>query len=525
GRHGRAPLPRAGGAHAPRVDRHPARPQSGLPLAGGPRDHERRGDPARGAGRGRAARAGGRDPGGGEPRDVPVRAQGPGYRPGPGPGHPGGGLGGDVPRLEGPSPAPRGLRARARAPPERLAAAGGRRHPPGLGGAAGARGGPLGRGRLHRLPPRRARAAGDHGLLRARLHPHRGRAAGAPAGLRGRRPGRGQPHRRHPGGGDRRGDRAPRGERAGAGAGRGHRAGAGRSGRRGAAGPRGARPGGGALLPRALGGPAARPLPGAAGVTAERPLTILHLVANRWWTGSAEPVIRLLLGLRARGHRALLGLIPGDRFEQKAREAGLEPLAGLSLEVRGNPVHALADLRRVRQAVRAEDVDVVHAHHSHDHWLGWLGRGGAGLVRTFHNARAVRRDRPSTWLYRRTDALIAVSREIEERLQRVGIPPARLARVDGVVDLARFESGDGAAIRGFQQLLPEYPEARLLLVGKGEARDRLEAFVSGLGLTRSVLFAGYRDGDLPAVLQALDAFALMGAGSDESCRAALEAMA
>jgi glycosyltransferase involved in cell wall biosynthesis len=288
-------------------------------------------------------------------------------------------------------------------------------------------------------------------------------------------------------------------------------------------------------------------------VTEESPLTVLHLVANRWWTGSAEPVIRLLLGLRARGHRVLLGLIPGDRFEQKAREAGLEPLPGLSLEVRGNPVHALADLRRVRQAVRAERVDVVHAHHSHDHWLGWLGRGPAGLVRTFHNRRAVRRDWPSSWLYRRTDALIAVSREIEERLRRVDGPPARLHRVDGVVDLARFESGDGAAIRaefalgrapvlgcvarlaprrghellirGFQQLLPEYPHARLLLVGKGEARTRLEALVSGLGLTREVLFAGYRDADLPAVLQALDAFALMGAGSDESCRAALEAMA
>jgi len=40
-----------------------------------------------------------------------------------------------------------------------------------------------------------------------------------------------------------------------------------------------------------------------------------------------------------------------------------------------------------------------------------------------------------------------------------------------------------------------------------------------------VLFTGYRDVDLPGVLQALDAFALMGAGSDESCRAALEAMA
>jgi len=60
---------------------------------------------------------------------------------------------------------------------------------------------------------------------------------------------------------------------------------------------------------------------------------------------------------------------------------------------------------------------------------------------------------------------------------------------------------------------------------EGEARARLETLVSDLGLAREVLFAGYRDADLPAVLQALDAFALMGAGSDESCRAALEAMA
>ena len=288
-------------------------------------------------------------------------------------------------------------------------------------------------------------------------------------------------------------------------------------------------------------------------MSAERPLTVLHLVANRWWTGSAEPVIRLLTGLRARRHRVLLGLIAGDRFEQKAREAGLEPLPGLSLEVRGNPVRAVGDLRRVRQAVRAEGVDVVHVHHSHDHWLGWLGRGPAGLVRTFHNARAVRLTGLSPWLYRRTDALIAVSREIEERGRRAGISPERLVRVDGVVDIGRFEDGDGAAIRkefdlgsaavigcvarlaprrghellirAFQQLLPEYPHARLLLVGKGEARARLEALVSDLGLVREVLFAGYRDADLPAVLQALDAFALMGAGSDESCRAALEAMA
>jgi len=289
-------------------------------------------------------------------------------------------------------------------------------------------------------------------------------------------------------------------------------------------------------------------------VRAGERLTVLQLVANRWWTGSAEPVIQLVSGLRARGHRVLLGLISGDRFEQKAREAGLELVSGLSLEVRLNPVGVARDVSRLRTLVRAEGVDVVHCHHSHDHWLGWLCAGPRALVRTFHNARAVRSGWPSTALYRRTAAAIAVSREVEERCGRAGIAAAAVHRVDGVVDLGRFaRSADGASLKmelgvtggpvfgsvarlaanrghealihGFRLLLPEYPGARLLLVGKGEARPRLEALVRGLGLAERVLFVGYRDADLPEVLHALDAFVLMGAGSDESCRAALEAMA
>jgi L-malate glycosyltransferase len=286
-----------------------------------------------------------------------------------------------------------------------------------------------------------------------------------------------------------------------------------------------------------------------------RRLTILHLVANRWWTGSAEPVLRLVLTLRARGHRALLGLAGGDRFEAKAREGGVEPLEGLSLDVKSGPLAIAADARRLRALVSREKVDVVHTHHSHDHWLGWWGGGSAALVRSFHNERAVRSGWPASSLYRRTDALVAVSRRIEERLLAAGATRGRLHRIDGVVDVARFASdtagaakvreefsvGEGpligcvsrlAAGRGheslieaFRQLLARRPEARLLLVGKGERRDALIGLVTRLGLERQTLFAGYRDADLPAVLAALDVFVLLGAGSDESCRAALEAMA
>jgi glycosyltransferase involved in cell wall biosynthesis len=283
-------------------------------------------------------------------------------------------------------------------------------------------------------------------------------------------------------------------------------------------------------------------------------LTVLHLVANRWWTGSADPVIRLLRGLEGRGHRVLLGLIRGDRFEVKAREAGIEPLSGLSLEARFWPGRLLRDVRLLHALVRTEAVDVVHVHHSHDHWLGALVRGPAALVRTFHNERAVRRDWPSAWLYRRTDALVALSRPIEERARALGVAPVSLHRVGGVVDVERFAGpfdaratrvalgvGDGPLIgcvarlaanrghdlllQGFALLRDQWPSARLVIVGKGEARAHIEGLVSRLGLGERVLLAGYRDADLPEVVAALDVFVLMSAGSDESCRAALEAMA
>ena len=200
----------------------------------------------------------------------------------------------------------------------------------------------------------------------------------------------------------------------------------------------------------------------------------------------------------------------------------------------------------------------MHVHHSHDHWLARVVTLGlprrVPIVRTFHNLRAVKTGRAARWLYRGTATFCAVSREIEARCREVGIPDVRVVWTPGIADTARFRPDtDGRAIReefalgmapvvvtvsrlstnrghetllaGFKALLDHVPEARLLLVGKGETLRHLERRVEDLGLARAVVFTGYRDRDLPAVLAAGDCFALMGAGSDESCRAALEAMA
>ncbi len=286
--------------------------------------------------------------------------------------------------------------------------------------------------------------------------------------------------------------------------------------------------------------------------------TILHLASNRWWTGSADPVIRLVAGLGRRGYHVLLGVIPGDRFEAKAREAGLTPLAGLDLRARFAPRAMIGDVRRLRTILRDEQVSIVHCHHSHDHWLALLARGtrhrSLAIVRTFHAFRAVKRDAVSRRLYRRTATAFAVSRQIEPRCRAAGFAGDRVIWLPGAADLGRFAGDvDGAPIRdefklgqapvivsvarlaanrghelllsAFRLLLASMPEARLLLVGKGETRPRLEALVADMGLADRALFTGYRDRDLPAVLAAADCFALMAAGSDESCRAVLEAMA
>jgi glycosyltransferase involved in cell wall biosynthesis len=290
------------------------------------------------------------------------------------------------------------------------------------------------------------------------------------------------------------------------------------------------------------------------------PLTILHLAANRWWTGSADPVIHLVSGLRAHGHRVLLGIIPGDRFAAKAKEAGIDLVDGLRMDARFGPRALARDVLRLRALIRAEGVDVVHTHHSHDHWLAMLARPKRPLgvrppvVRTFHNLRSVKRDRLATTLYRRTAAVFAASRQIEARCRDVGIPPARVFWIPGAVDLSRFAAdadptpirdefklGDAPVVvsvarlatnRGHELLLSglgllvrRLPRTRLLLVGKGETRRHLEQVVADLDLGGHVIFTGYRDTDLPSVLAAGDCFALMAAGSDESCRAALEAMA
>ena len=286
-----------------------------------------------------------------------------------------------------------------------------------------------------------------------------------------------------------------------------------------------------------------------------KPLRILHVVANRWWTGTADPALDLARALRARGHAVWFGCVRGDVLETYVRAAGVPLVEGLSLERTARPWRLAAQIGTLRRTLRELEIDVVHAHQTHDHWLAALARRGtrARLVRTLHHRRAVHAGPAARWLLGRTDALIASSEGIADRLRAVKAG-ARVTVVPGAVDAERFSlEVSGAAVRielgladapaagcvarmvpgrghdillrAAARLRDRLPEARVVLVGRGEGRPGLERLVRELGLGTTVVFAGYRGADLPAVLAALDCVVFLGMGSEESCRAVLEAMA
>jgi glycosyltransferase involved in cell wall biosynthesis len=82
--------------------------------------------------------------------------------------------------------------------------------------------------------------------------------------------------------------------------------------------------------------------------------------------------------------------------------------------------------------------------------------------------------------------------------------PADTLLVGTVARLAPSKGQDDV-IAAFATLLAEFPAARLLVVGDGEDRERLERLVAQLGVARAVRFTGQRT-DVPRVLDALDVF-------------------
>lgn len=173
------------------------------------------------------------------------------------------------------------------------------------------------------------------------------------------------------------------------------------------------------------------------------------------------------------------------------------------------------------------DFDVIDAHYYYPD-----GVAAALLARHFNKPftvtargtdlnlipRYVLPRRMMQWAASRAAASIGVCSALVDVLRRWNIPSRRLHVMRNGVDLVRFRpvpqeaaraelgltgsplllsvgylvevKGHHIAIDALQKLLPTHPQARLMVIGAGEERDRLKALCQSLGVQENVTFTG-----------------------------------
>ncbi|MFF9869263.1 glycosyltransferase [Streptomyces sp. NPDC013953] len=278
------------------------------------------------------------------------------------------------------------------------------------------------------------------------------------------------------------------------------------------------------------------------------PLKVLHVITGLG-IGGAEEQLRLLVPHLREVTAGVVTLTNPGPVADALRADGV-PVVHLGM--RGN--RDLTALPRLVRLIRRGGFDVVHTHLYRACLYGRIAARLAGVrtvVATEHSLGAAQIEgRPlsagARALYLAGERLgtttVAVSGTVARRLAEWGVPPSRVRVVPNGIDAARFAFDAGArqsarqrlglasdayVVGGVGRLVPGKrfdtliravaplpPGVRLLLVGEGEERARLERVAGECGAAGRVVWAGAVSRGLPELLSAMDVF--VSASADEA---------
>lgn len=200
--------------------------------------------------------------------------------------------------------------------------------------------------------------------------------------------------------------------------------------------------------------------------------------------------------------------------------------------------------RKAFDKARLSKPSLVHAHYAYPDAAAaaiLCRERGLPLVVTAHGsdinvlAHCCQRRHRIVAALRQAAAVVAVSRALAEKVESLGVDPARIVHIPNGVNLSLFHPGDKAAarlnvgvpadcpvvlavgrlepVKGYDRLIAAMrgvrPDAVLVLVGDGSQRSRLENQALRMGLGRRVLFTGLVGRDrLPDFYRSADLLAL-----------------
>lgn len=282
---------------------------------------------------------------------------------------------------------------------------------------------------------------------------------------------------------------------------------------------------------------------------------IVHTEASLGWGGQEIRVLSEARGLIRRGHRVTLLCPERAQIYTAAPDYGVPAVA---LPIYKKRLPDFFALRRWL-AGHGRQVDVLNTHSSTDSWLAALAcrtlADAPPIVRTRHLSTPVNGSRGTRWLYEQACAHVVVTGEkLKEQLVRDnGFAAGHLTSIPTGIDTERFQprarlaaraalgldpaatyvgilatlrdwKGHTVLFEALASLLPRRPGLRLLVVGDGPYRDRLDLKAEALGVVGAIDFVGHRL-DAEAWLNAADLFALPSWGDEGVSQALMQAMA
>ncbi|HWI55198.1 MAG TPA: glycosyltransferase [Desulfobacteria bacterium] len=269
-------------------------------------------------------------------------------------------------------------------------------------------------------------------------------------------------------------------------------------------------------------------------------LKVLHVIGGGEFGGAEQHLLSLLRHI--------------DKHEFELHVACLftEPLAPMivheGFKVYILPMRNKIDLKpvgRLASLISSEGFHIIHTHGVRANMIGRLAarKAGAGrVVTTVHSVLAFDYNRwLDRWVNRiceaatknMTEHFITVSEMLARQMINEGMPAGKVTPIHNGLEIENYDpclSGDQVRnelgigrdklvlgivarlhpvkghcflLEALAKVITRIPEIILVIVGTGPERSGLESMVSGLGISKNVIFAGFRR-DIPQVIAAVD---------------------
>ncbi len=298
-------------------------------------------------------------------------------------------------------------------------------------------------------------------------------------------------------------------------------------------------------------------------------LKILHLYSDWRWTGPAEPVVQMCMGLINKGHNVILAYrkppIKTDNItiHQKVKELGIPSITDFCLDRYMGIYNTIMDLMQLPKYLKTQKFQVLHMHLSHDHWIGglcakFLGKQGPVLIRTFHKRNIIKKNLFNKFLLKNlTHGYLFFTESFRKKyIERFHIDPSCTGLQPMTLNLNKFRFNSKykdmrkyfgiphdailiGTVGRFQKyrridwfleaakhIIKMKNNVYFLLIGRSShIMDTVINPINKLGISHRAIVAGYRKEDYIDTLACLDIFTLLMPGSDGTARALREAMA